>query len=77
VKRLVCNGCGLGEDLNNPTGIIHTVQLVELTPTYATSGGPDKTVEEDLCKSCRDKLRRDFFGVIDAELLEMPLMKGA
>ena len=75
MKRLVCIGCGAGEDLNNPTGDIHTVQLIDLTPNYTTPAGPDKSVEEDLCCSCRDKLRREFFGVVDAELLEMPMMK--
>jgi hypothetical protein len=77
VKRLVCVGCGVAEDLDNPTGNIHTVQLVDTAPTYNTPSGPDKTVEEDLCKRCRDELRRTFFGEVEAELLEMPLMKGA
>jgi hypothetical protein len=75
MKRLICIACGAGEDLNDPTGDIHPVQLVDLTPTYTPPSGPDKAVEEDLCKSCRDKLRREFFGVVDAELLEMPMMQ--
>ena len=77
MRRLVCNGCGLAEDLDNPTGAIHMVQLKDLAETYNLDSRPDSTVEEDLCKSCRDKLRREFFGVADAELLDMPLMKGA
>jgi hypothetical protein len=75
MRRLICIACGVGEDLNNPLGDIHTVQLVDLTPNYTTPSGPDKSVEEDLCGSCRDKLRREFFGVTDAELLEMPMMQ--
>jgi hypothetical protein len=77
MKRLICVSCGAGEDLNDPTGNIHTMQLVDMTPTYAfaPAKGPDKAVEEDLCGSCRDKLRREFFGVVDAELMEMPLMQ--
>lgn len=77
MKRLVCVGCGFAEDLNNPSGNIHTMQLVDLSPMYNTPGGPDKVIEEDLCKACREKVRRDFFGVSDIELLDMPLMKGA
>ena len=77
MRRLVCNGCGLAEDLDNPTGAIHAVQLKDLAETYNLDSRPDSTVEEDLCKSCRDKMRREFFGVADAELLDMPLMKGA
>lgn len=75
MKRLICAGCGMGEDLNDPTGTIHTMQFVDLSPTYSTPNGPDKTVEEDLCNRCRDKVRREFFGIADATLLEMPLMK--
>ena len=77
MKRLICSGCGLGEDLENPTGQIHRVQLVDLTSTWELENGPDKAVEEDLCASCRDKLRRQFFGVVEGELLEMPLMTGS
>lgn len=76
MKRLVCIGCGLAEDLNNPTGDIHTVQLVDLTPMWETPSTPDKAVEEDLCGACRKKLRHQFFGEGDGELLEMPLMKA-
>lgn len=75
MRRLICAGCGIGEDLNDPSGIIHTMQLVDLSPTYSTPGGVDKPVQEDLCPRCRDKIRREFFGVQDAELLEMPLMR--
>lgn len=75
MKRLICAGCGMGENLNDPTGTIHTMKFVDAMPLYSTPDGLDKTVEEDLCKRCRDKLRRDFFGVEDAKLLEMPLMK--
>jgi len=75
MKRLICAGCGLGEDLNDPTGTIHAMQFVDTAPPYSTPGGPDKTVEEDLCARCRDKVRREFFGIQDAQLLEMPLMK--
>ena len=80
MRRLVCNGCGLAEDLDNPTGTIHRVQFLDLTPRPEGLGAPsqaDSPVEEDLCLSCRDKVRRDFFGVADGELLDMPLMKGA
>jgi len=76
MKKLVCVGCGLTEDLDNPAPTIHPVQLVDLAPVWSTPAGPDKTVEEDLCPKCRSRLRRDFFGEEDAELLEMPLMKG-
>jgi len=75
MKRLICIACGVGEDLNNPAGDIHPVQLIDLTPTYSGQNGPDPTVEEDLCGSCRDKLRREFFGVVDGELLDMPMMQ--
>ena len=75
MKRLICAGCGLGENLDDPTGTIHAMQLVDVTPLYTTPTGVDKTVEEDLCERCRDKLRREFFGIMDAELLEMPFMK--
>lgn len=75
MKRLICAGCGFGEDLDDPTGTIHTMQFVDTAPLYATPGGPDKTVEEDLCKRCRDRIRREFFGIEDENLLEMPLMK--
>jgi len=76
MKKIVCVGCGLSEDLENPSGTIHRVQLVDLAPLWKTPDGPDETVEEDLCLKCRGRLRRDFFGEEDAELLEMPLMKG-
>ena len=75
MKRLICAGCGVGEDLNDPTGAIHPMQFVDLSPAYSTPGGVDATVQEDLCGRCRDKLRRDFFGIEDGKLLEMPLMK--
>lgn len=78
MRRLVCIGCGLAEDLENPTGDIHTVQLVDLAPTYdSVSGPPDRTVQEDLCGGCRKKLRSNFFGEVEAELLDMPMMRGA
>lgn len=81
MRRLVCNGCGLAEDLDNPSGTIHPVQLVDKAPTYAgleqPGASPDQTVEEDLCESCRKKLRRDYFGEVEAELLDMPLMQAA
>jgi len=75
MKQLVCVGCGLTEDLSNPTGSIHPMQLVDLSPTYDTPEGPDKTIEEDLCKKCRTKVRQNFFGEEDDVLLNMPLMK--
>jgi hypothetical protein len=75
MRRLMCIGCGFSEDLDDPIGNVHRVRLVDLTPTFDTPKGPDKSVEEDLCKECRDKLRRDFFGAPDPELLEMPLMR--
>lgn len=75
MKKLVCIGCGYTEDLNEPSGKIHTVQLVDLTPMFDAPHGPDKTVEEDLCDKCRARVRRDFFGEDDATLLDMPLMK--
>jgi hypothetical protein len=75
MRRLICAGCGMGEDLNDPTGAIHTMQFVDMTPPFTTPDGGDKTVEEDLCRRCRDKIRRDFFGIEDTKLLEMPLMK--
>jgi hypothetical protein len=77
MKRLICIGCGVGEDLDNPAGDIHTVRLVDMTPNYTTPSGPDQPVEEDLCGSCRDKLRQEYFGVSDVKLLDMPMMKGA
>jgi hypothetical protein len=76
MKRLICAGCGLGENLNDPTGTIHTMQFVDKTPQFSEMGQPDKTVEEDLCTRCRDKIRREFFGIEDAKLLEMPFMKA-
>lgn len=77
MKRLVCRGCGLAEDLNNPSGNIHPVQLVDVAPIYDTPGtGPDQVVEEDLCSDCRKAVRRQFFGIEEAELLEMPLMRA-
>lgn len=75
MKRLLCAGCGMGEDLNDQTGTIHTIQLVDKTPPYSELGDADRTVEEDLCIRCRDKIRREFFGIEDAKLLEMPLMR--
>lgn len=75
MKRLICAGCGMGENLDEPTGTIRSMQLVDATPLYSTSGGPEETVSEDLCNRCRDKIRRDFFGIEDAKLLEMPLMR--
>ena len=79
MKRLVCNGCGMAENLDEPSGKIHRVQLIDLADTYydPEKDGPDKPVEEDLCTSCRKKLRHDYFGETEAELLDMPLMKGA
>lgn len=76
MKKLVCMGCGAAEDLTNPTGAIHTMQLIDLTPPFQEPIGPDSVVEEDLCARCRERMRRDFFGVEDGKLLEMPLMKG-
>ena len=75
MRRLVCVGCGASEDLNNPTGDIRTVQFSDLTPLYTETGQPEKAVTEDLCASCRARVRRDFFGEVDETLLEMPLMK--
>lgn len=83
MRRLVCNGCGLAEDLDNPSGTIHPVQLIDKASPYAElenpgkGVAPDKIAEEDLCAACRAKLRRDYFGEVEAELLDMPLMKGA
>lgn len=76
MRRLTCIGCGLSEDLNDPSGNIHTMQLLDLTPPYTPSGGPDKPIQEDLCKACRDKVRRHFFGELEDELLDMPMMRG-
>ena len=78
MRRLVCSGCGLTENLDQPTGAIHPVQLVDLAETTydLERDSPDKTVQEDLCKACRARIRREFFGIIEAELLEMPLMRG-
>ena len=74
MKRLICIGCGVGEDLENPAGDIRRVQLMDVTDKWSLQGR-EEPVEEDLCGSCRGKLRREYFGVSDAELLEMPLMK--
>lgn len=76
MKKIVCAGCNLTEDLDNPTGAIHRIQMIDLAPRYDTEKAPpDKDVEEDLCESCRKKIRREFFGEAEAELLDMPLMK--
>jgi hypothetical protein len=77
MRRLVCTGCGLAEDLDNPTGDIHRVQFLDLAPRYSETGPPDRPVEEDLCSKCRKKVRQEFFGESDIELMDMPLMKGA
>jgi hypothetical protein len=78
MKRIVCGGCGISEDLNDPAGHIHTVQLVDTTPVWDSSGSrPDEVAEEDLCRDCRIRIRQEFFGIIEAELLNMPLMRGA
>lgn len=77
MRRLVCNGCGLAEDLDNPSGDIHPIQIVDKAQTYNIESRPDKPIEEDLCSRCRKKLRSEYFGENDPELLEMPLMKGA
>jgi hypothetical protein len=75
MKRLICIGCGVGEDLEYASGDIRTVQLVDLTPTYCETGPPEKPIQEDLCGSCRSKLRTAFFGESEPELLNMPLMQ--
>ena len=75
MRRLMCAGCGLAEDLDNPTGTIHTMQFVDLSPTYSTPGGVDQTAQEDLCGRCRSRIRAEFFGIEDSKLLEMPFMK--
>lgn len=77
MKRLLCVGCGKGEDLDAPTGDIRTMQLVDLTPLYSATGPPQPPIEEDLCDECITKLRRNFFGEPNDELLNMPLMKSA
>jgi hypothetical protein len=78
MKRVICSGCGIGEDLNDLTGNIHTVQLIDTTPVWDSSGSrPDEVVEEDLCGDCRRRIRQEFFGIMEAELLNMPLMRGA
>lgn len=74
MKKLVCVGCGATEDLNEPTGNIHTVKFIDLHPQYDSNGGPDKPIEEDLCKRCRNRVRREFLGEADDTLLDMPLM---
>lgn len=76
MKRLICAGCGYSEDLDEPTGEIRTMQVSDLSDRYGVPGGLEKTVTEDLCKKCRDRLRRDFFGILDGELMGMPLMPG-
>ena len=76
MRRLICVGCGAGEDLNNPTGDIHTIQLTDLTSPYDDNGPPDPPIQEDLCYDCRTKLRHAYFGESEAELLDMPLMKA-
>lgn len=78
MKRVICGGCGVGEDLNDPSGNIHTIQLVDTFPVYDSTGSrPDDVIEEDLCKACRKRIRQEFFGEVDGELLEMPLMRNA
>jgi hypothetical protein len=74
MKRLICVGCGVGEDLDNPTGDIHTIQVTDSTSPYCETGGPDTPIQEDLCSRCRTRLRQEFFGESEAELLDMPLM---
>jgi hypothetical protein len=76
MKRLVCMGCGAGENLDDPTGDIHSVQLIDLTSPYEDTGGPDRPITEDLCSNCRTLIRRNFFGETESELLDMPLMKA-
>jgi hypothetical protein len=80
MRRLVCIGCGLAEDMDNPTGDIHPVKLIDLADTTYSeneASRPDKPVVEDLCRACRKKVRQQFFGEADGTLLDMPLMKGA
>lgn len=77
MRKLVCAGCGFTEDLNNQTGAIHTMQLIDLSPLYDTLTRPDAPIEEDLCGKCRDRIRFDFFGIHEPELLGLPFMKGA
>jgi|GraSoiStandDraft_4_1057263.scaffolds.fasta_scaffold74606_6 hypothetical protein len=75
MKQLVCIGCGYSENMNNPNLSIHPMQLLDLAPVYETPNGPDKPIEEDLCKNCRIKVRQIFFGEEDSTLLHMPLMQ--
>jgi hypothetical protein len=77
MKRLICVGCGAGEDLNDPTGDIHTVEIRDLTSPYDDNGPPDRPIQEDLCARCRTELRIKYFGESEPELLDMPLMKTA
>ena len=76
MRRLVCAGCGVGEDLDNPKGLIHPMQFVDTSSTFEMPGGSDKTASEDLFIDCRNKIRREFFGIPDGELKEMPMMKA-
>ena len=73
MKKLVCGSCRKSEDLDNPSGDIRPMQLVDMSDKW-NPPGTEETVQEDLCEDCRKKLRHDFFGVEDAKLLSMPLM---
>lgn len=76
MKRLICVGCGVGEDLDDPTGDIHPMQLVDLKPMYSETGPPDPPVQEDLCGKCRIDVKVKFFGHPEPDILNMPLMKA-
>lgn len=75
MRRLICAGCGAGENLNDPTGDIRTVQIVDLTPQFSEGGRPEAPVSEDLCTSCRVKVKQDFFNVQNEDPMEIPLMR--
>lgn len=76
MRRLICAGCGAGENLDDPTGNIRTMQFVDTTETWSEVGPPEKPVSEDLCLTCREKIRQEFFNVLGDDPLEIPLMRA-
>lgn len=69
MKKLICDGCGMGELIDYPK---HKITTVELRPITNSHVDPIIPFKADLCSDCQGLLLHKYFNVPARGGLEVP-----
>lgn len=74
MQKLVCDGCGMGEDVSIPEKkrTIRSVKFSIVMDPRVTMPGHEEVHEADLCDNCRGHVLANYFRVSAEGQLDVP-----